>query len=87
MLKNILNVRKCLLLYLMSQTLNINDILSKVKKLDKEEQFTLLEQIVSLIRKNEISGSPSKLSEIAGIGSTIWKHTNIDSYIDHERQW
>lgn len=79
--------REYLCLCVMSQTLNIHDIHSKVKKLDKEEQFTLLEQIAALIRKDETSGIPSKLSEISGIGSKVWKHTNIDDYIDHERQW
>ena len=71
----------------MSSTLNIHDILSKVKELDKDEQLTLLERLVALIRKNESIKSPSKLSRISGIGSKIWKKTNIDEYIDRERQW
>lgn len=71
----------------MSSTLNIHDILSKVKELDKDEQLTLLERLVALIRKNESIKSPAKLSRISGIGSKIWKKTNIDEYIDRERQW
>ena len=71
----------------MSSTLNIHDILSKVKELGKDEQLTLLERLVALIRKNESIKSPSKLSRISGIGSKIWKKTNIDEYIDQERQW
>lgn len=71
----------------MSATLNIHDILSKVKELDKNEQFTLLERLVAIIRKNDISEAPTKLSKISGIGSNIWKETDIDEYIDQERQW
>lgn len=71
----------------MSTTLNINDILSKVKELDKDEQLTLLERLVALIRKNEATKTPIKLSGISGVGSKIWKKTNIDEYIDQERQW
>jgi len=71
----------------MPATLSIYDILSKVKMLDKEEQLTLLEMIVALIRKNETQITPTKLSKISGIGSKVWKHTNIDEYIDQERQW
>ncbi len=71
----------------MPATLSIYDILSKVKMLDKEEQLTLLERIVALIRKNETQITPTKLSKISGIGSKVWKHTNIDEYIDQERQW
>lgn len=71
----------------MSATLNTQDILSKVKELDKEEQLNLLERIVAVIRKNQTSRTPTKLSKISGIGSKIWKKTNIDDYIDQERQW
>jgi hypothetical protein len=48
---------------------------------------TLLEKLVALISKNEAIKSPAKLSKISGIGSEIWKKTNIDEYIDQERQW
>ncbi len=71
----------------MPATINLHDILSKVKELDKEEQFTLLERLVALIRKHETNSNPTKLSNISGIGSKIWKKTNIDDYIDQERQW
>ncbi|MEP7109666.1 MAG: hypothetical protein ABI760_16850 [Ferruginibacter sp.] len=71
----------------MPATLNLHKILSKVKDLDKEEQFNLLEKLVALIRKNETTSSPAKLSKISGIGSKVWKKTNIDDYIDQERQW
>lgn len=71
----------------MPSTLNIHDILSTIKKLDKEEQLTLLEKLVSLISKNETTSPSVKLSNISGVGSHIWKHTNIDEYIDQERQW
>ncbi|MEO6721865.1 MAG: hypothetical protein ABIN67_15965 [Ferruginibacter sp.] len=71
----------------MSATLNITDILSRVKELDKDEQLTLLEKLVGLIRKNGPTKSHIKLSGISGIGSKIWSETSIDKYIDEERQW
>jgi hypothetical protein len=71
----------------MPTALNIQEILSKVKKLDKEEQFTLLERIVALIRKEDTQNKPTKLSKISGIGSKVWQSTNIDEYIEQERQW
>lgn len=71
----------------MSASLNISDILSKVKMLNKEEQFALLERVVALIKKNETQIPPTKLSQISGIGSKLWKRTNIDEYLDQERQW
>ena len=71
----------------MSTALNIHDILSKVKKLDKEEQLTLLERLIALIRRDETLSKSTKLSKISGIGSKVWEKTNIDEYLDQERQW
>jgi hypothetical protein len=71
----------------MPATLNIHDILSTIKKLDKEDQLTLLERLVALIRKDETTKPPARLSKISGIGSKVWKKINIDEYIDQERQW
>lgn len=71
----------------MPTALNINDILSKVKELDQDEQLTLLEKLTSLIRKNEATKPAAKLSKISGVGSKIWKKINIDEFIDQERQW
>ena len=71
----------------MPTTLNIHDILSKGKKLYKQEQLTLLEKLATIIRKNEQTSAPAKLSKISGVGSKIWKKTNIDEYVDQERQW
>lgn len=73
----------------MATSLNINDILSQVKKLDKEEQLNLLERIVLLLKKTEANNKSSlRLKALSGLGSEIWKSTNeIDNYIDRERQW
>ena len=54
----------------MSTAINIQEILSKVKQLDKKEQLTLLERLVALIRKDETL-KPEKLSKISGIGSKV----------------
>lgn len=68
----------------MPNTLSINEILSEVKKLDKKEQLSLLERLVALICKK---GERVKLSQISGIGSSLWAKSNIDEYISQERQW
>ena len=70
----------------MSATLNVHDILSRVRELNKDEQFTLLERLIALIRKHEDAPGVSRLSSISGVGSEIWKDTNIDEYIEQERQ-
>ena len=70
----------------MQTALNMNDILSKVKKLDREDQLTLLEKLVTLIRSNATQKN-NRLSKISGIGSKIWQSTDIDDYIEQERKW
>ncbi len=71
----------------MSASLNIHQILSSVKKLEKEDQLTILERLVAIIRQEDDVKKSKKLSAISGIGAKIWKKTNIDDYIDQERQW
>ncbi len=72
----------------MPTSLNINDILSQVKRLDKEELLNLLQRLVLLLRKTEIAKTPSlRLTSLSSLGSEIWRNANIDKYIDEERQW
>ncbi len=71
----------------MPATLNINEIYAQVKQLDKEQQLTLLERLVLLIRKKERQSDPVRLSSISGIGAELWKDVDINKFIDEERQW
>ena len=73
----------------MATSLNINDILSQVKQLDKEDQLTLLQQIAFLLKRAETTKTTSmRLTSLSSPGSEIWKSTDdIDHYIDEERQW
>ena len=73
----------------MATSLNINDILSQVKRLDKEDQLTLLQRLASLLKRTESTkGASMHLTALSGLGSEIWKSTDdIDYYIDGERQW
>jgi hypothetical protein len=71
----------------MSAILNVQDILTQIKRLDKSEQFSLLERLVSLVRKSDEPSNAIKLSSISGLGSEVWQNTNIDQYIEQERQW
>lgn len=67
--------------------LTVNDILSQVRQLDKQEQKNLLERLVLLISKKESDTNPVKLSSISGIGSEIWSNIDIDKYVESEREW
>lgn len=73
----------------MAASLNINNILSQVKQLDKEDQLTLLQRMAYLLKRGEAKKTTSiRLTSISGLGSDIWGNANsIDKYIDDERQW
>jgi hypothetical protein len=71
----------------MNAELNLKEILSQVKKLDKPAQMTLLKRIKSMLQKQDLSNKPVALSEISGLGSSVWRDVNIDQYVDSERQW
>ena len=65
---------------------NINNILTEVKYLNREDQLSLLEKLVAIIRKKQdVPGV--KLSSISGIGAEIWRGIDIDKYIETEREW
>jgi len=69
----------------MNAELNLNEIITQVRKLKKAQQVTLLKKITSILKSKEKPSAPVKLSEISGVGSSLWR--DIDKYIDEERQW
>jgi ribosomal protein L18E len=71
----------------MNANLNLSEILSQVKKLNKLEQATLLKKIASMIQGKNESNKAVKISEISGLGAPLWGDVNIDAYVDGERQW
>ncbi len=73
----------------MAASLNINNILSQIKQLDKDDQLTLLQRMTYLLKRKESNDTtPTRLSALSCMGSEIWKSNNdIDKYIDEERQW
>ena len=70
---------------IMNAELNLNEIITQVRKLKKAQQVTLLKKITSILKSEEKPSAPVKLSEISGVGSSLWR--DIDKYIDEERQW
>lgn len=68
---------------------NIDNIIFEVKKLDKKDQVNLLKKLLELVKKTEVpnKGALVSLTSLSGLGSDIWRNTDIDSYIENERQW
>lgn len=69
-------------------TPNLNDILAEIQHLDKGSQWVLLERLASMLRRNSMStAGTTKISDISGVGSDLWRGMDIDDYIESERQW
>ena len=72
----------------MSETLNINDILSRLKKMDKTQQNSFLQKLTLLLKNSESNKDVShRLTSLTGLGSDLWKNLDIDKYVEEERQW
>jgi hypothetical protein len=69
-------------------SLDLNNILTQVKKLNVEDQSNLLQQLMILPKKSKVKMTNSKkLSSISGLGKEIWSNVDIDSLIETEREW
>jgi len=70
-----------------TRTISIGNIVSQIKKLNHSEKINILEKVVFLIKNESAGGERITLSSINGLGSEIWKETDIDKYVENERQW
>ncbi|WP_181305574.1 hypothetical protein [Rufibacter sp. XAAS-G3-1] len=70
-----------------TRTVSIGSILSQIKQLNHSDRINILEKVVSLIKKESVDKKRVSLSSISGLGSEIWTETDIDKYIENERQW
>jgi len=70
-----------------ARNISIDNILDQIKQLDHLDRINILEKVVSLIKNESVEKQRVSLSSISGLGSEIWKATDIDKYIENERQW
>ena len=73
----------------MTASIQIDNILSQIKKLEEEEQLKLLSRMNLMIKKNKAATVKARrLSELAGLGGELWENLeDIDKYIEEERKW
>lgn len=72
----------------MSTSLNKHELLIEVKKLSKEDQLAFFQKFQQHFEKISNPQKPSfQLTSLAGLGSEIWKDTDINQYLEDERQW
>ena len=61
-----------------------SELLAEIQRLDHEEQYRLLEDLVMLLKKK--SEKKHDISELKGLGSELWRSVDVDEYIERERE-
>ena len=70
----------------MDSTLNINQIVNEIEKLDYNGKINILSKIAILLKREEKTLQLSSITRLKGLGKNIWKDTNVDTFIRQGRE-
>lgn len=70
----------------MDSTLNINQIVNEIEKLDYNGKINILSKIAILLKREEKTLQKNTITRLKGLGKNIWKDTNPDTFIRQERE-
>jgi hypothetical protein len=68
----------------MEATVNVNQLISEIDKLDYTMKLNVISHIVTMLKKPEKATS-SNLSDLRGLGKELWLKTDVDAYLSKER--
>lgn len=68
----------------MDSTLNINQIVSEIEKLDYNDKINILAKIAYLLKREDKILKVNSITHLKGLGKNIWK--DADTYIREERE-
>jgi len=71
----------------METSIQIDKIIDQITIFDNTSKIYLIEKILKTIQTHTDEKTISKLTELNGLGSNIWKNIDIEKYIEKERQW
>ncbi len=71
----------------METSIQINKIIDQITIFDNTSKIYLIEKILKTIQIHTDEKTISKLTELNGLGSNIWKNIDVEKYIEKERQW
>lgn len=69
----------------MGTTININQIVNEIERLDYNDKINILARIVNLLKKEEKTNKALSVTQIKGLGKKIWQKTDANIYIETER--
>jgi hypothetical protein len=72
--------------FVMDSTININQIINEIEKLDYKDKINIISRIVNLLKREERVHQVSSVTQLKGLGKNVWQKTDTDSYISKERE-
>ncbi|MDO9340777.1 MAG: hypothetical protein Q7T72_09680 [Bacteroidales bacterium] len=70
----------------MDSTININQIVNEIEKLDYNDKINIMSRIVNLLKREEKAHQVSSVTQLKGLGKDIWQKTDVASYVSKERE-
>jgi ribosomal protein L18E len=69
----------------METTININQLVSEIERLDYNDKINILARIVNLLKKEEKVHQAVSVTKLKGLGKNIWQKIDTNSYVTTER--
>lgn len=70
----------------MDSTININQIVNEIEKLDYNDKINIMSRIVNLLKREDKSNQAYSITRLKGLGKNVWQKTDIESYVATERE-
>lgn len=72
--------------FVMDSTININQIVNEIEKLDYNDKINIMSRIVNLLKREEKAHQVSSVTQLKGLGKDVWQKTDVASYVSKERE-
>ena len=70
----------------METTININQIVNEIERLDYDDNINILSRINNLLKREEKAHQPFPITRLKGLCKNVWQKTDSASYISAERE-
>ena len=70
----------------MDTSVNINQIVNQIEKLDYNNKISILARLVNLLKREGKVSHPSSITSLKGLGKDVWQKIDTASYISAERK-
>ncbi len=70
----------------MDRTINIDQIVNEIEKLDYKDKINIMSRIVNLLKREDQTRQVYSITRIKGLGKNVWQKSDIEAYIANERE-